>query len=416
MCDLLVVFEDHILIFSDKYIKFPNTGDLDTDWARWVRKAILNSGKQLSGAERWIKDHPNQLFIDHACKQSFPINLPEMAKAKFHRIIVAHGASERCISELGGSGSLMLISTIIGDNHLKKRSDGGIPFAVGQINPDCGFFHILDDTSLNILISTLDTISDFTSYLEKKELLFSNRKSIFAAGEEELLAVYLGDINHKKEHDFIFDEHLDGISIDQGFWERFITSNDRKSQVKANRDSYAWDSLIERFTTHILNGTQYFHYPPEPCHQERILRFLAREPRTRRRLLVRTLFELMKRPATQKWVNLIAPSNSGDPYYIFLILPRLGKILEIDYREIRMNLLYSYCLVLKKEFTEAQDIIGIATEPGNEELRSEDLVFYDARNWTVEIENEAIRLQQELGLLNKMQKFKSQENEYPNEK
>ncbi len=44
VCDLLVVFENHILIFSDKHCKFPNTGNLYLDWSRWVRKAVLESG------------------------------------------------------------------------------------------------------------------------------------------------------------------------------------------------------------------------------------------------------------------------------------------------------------------------------------------------------------------------------------
>ena len=32
LCDLLVVFEDHIIIFSDKDIAFPDSGELWKDW------------------------------------------------------------------------------------------------------------------------------------------------------------------------------------------------------------------------------------------------------------------------------------------------------------------------------------------------------------------------------------------------
>jgi hypothetical protein len=34
LCDLLVVFEDDIILFSDKDCKFPCTGDTDVDWRR----------------------------------------------------------------------------------------------------------------------------------------------------------------------------------------------------------------------------------------------------------------------------------------------------------------------------------------------------------------------------------------------
>src|SRR5215208_590824 len=38
ICDLLVVFEDHVITFSDKDCSFPNSGDLDRDWSRWFRR------------------------------------------------------------------------------------------------------------------------------------------------------------------------------------------------------------------------------------------------------------------------------------------------------------------------------------------------------------------------------------------
>ena len=54
VCDLLVVFQDHVLIFSDKACAFPDTGHLALDWSRWFRKAILKSAAQVWGAECWI--------------------------------------------------------------------------------------------------------------------------------------------------------------------------------------------------------------------------------------------------------------------------------------------------------------------------------------------------------------------------
>ena len=40
MCDLLVVFELDIFVFSDKHCALPDTGDLRKDWARWFRRAV----------------------------------------------------------------------------------------------------------------------------------------------------------------------------------------------------------------------------------------------------------------------------------------------------------------------------------------------------------------------------------------
>ena len=428
VCDLLVVFENHVLIFSDKNVIFPDTGNLDLDWSRWVRKAVLKSGEQLYGAERWIKDHPDRLFIDRNCKQPFPIDLPEMSMARFHRIIVAHGASERCQRELGGSGSLMLFSSIIGSDHLLKISEGGMPFAVGQLDPTRGFVHIYDDTTLQILLTTLDTIHDFASYLDKKERLFERMLSVGAAGEEELLAFYLGKLNDEGEHDFILDDdingrcstdEINGLVLEEGFWEEFSQSSERKSQLAANRISYAWDALIEHFSTHILNDTQYIKDPLGARNQEKTVRFLARESRTRRRLLAKALLDLMENsPTSYNAVRVMMPSKVGDPYFVFLLVPHLQGKPETEYREVRRNLLASYCMVVKHDYPDAQAIVGIATEPGTDPdtYRSEDAIYFDARDWTEEMEAEALCLKNELGLLTNTRKFASREYEYPTPK
>jgi predicted RNase H-like HicB family nuclease len=40
LSDLLVVFGDDILIFSDKSCAFPQTGDVHLDWSRWFRVGV----------------------------------------------------------------------------------------------------------------------------------------------------------------------------------------------------------------------------------------------------------------------------------------------------------------------------------------------------------------------------------------
>ena len=96
LCDLLVVFENHIIIFSDKDCRFDDAGDLQVAWARWFKKAIQNSARQVWGAERWIRQFPNRLFLDRRCTVPFPISLPDPGKTIVHRIVVAHDASRAC--------------------------------------------------------------------------------------------------------------------------------------------------------------------------------------------------------------------------------------------------------------------------------------------------------------------------------
>ena len=291
VCDLLVVFENHILIFSDKDCVYPDGEDEELNWRRWYRRAVQKSAEQIWGAERWIKSNPQRLFIDAACTQPFPYPLPDMPSAIFHRIIVAHGASEKCSAILGGSGSLMMDSTLIG----APENGRARPFTIGQVDPSRGFVHVFDDTTLGIVMGTLDTITDFVQYLTKKEQFMTGGTAVFAAGEEELLAFYLKDINADGDHDFIVPPDINGLAIQEGLWDEFIQSREYKAQQKANRISYVWDGLIEQFNTHILGGTQYYTSPPGIEYSERNIRFLAREPRTRRRFLAQSLVDLIEK-------------------------------------------------------------------------------------------------------------------------
>jgi hypothetical protein len=77
MCDLLVVCGDDILIFSDKSIGWQADKTVDLAWKRWFKKAIQESANQIRGATRWIDQFPDRIFLDKACQQRLPLNLPQ---------------------------------------------------------------------------------------------------------------------------------------------------------------------------------------------------------------------------------------------------------------------------------------------------------------------------------------------------
>lgn len=412
ICDLLVVFGNDVIVFSDKRCSFPSTSNIELDWRRWFRRAVLDSAKQAWGAERWIRANPTRVFLDKSCTQEFPFPLPHASDARFHLVIVAHDLSERCHEVFGGSGTLMIQSQIRG---IAAHS---VPFVVGDLEPKKTFAHVLDDVSLELVLGTLDTISDFTAYLKKKEALLRSTTTIFAAGEEELLAVYLQKLNGDGDHDFIFPGETSNarrIIIPEGHWEDFQRSPARHAQVEANAISYMWDRLIERFNYYALRGEQYYSDPEGLVSTEIILRFLAREPRTRRRMLSQLLMEMLqKTPKHIRMTRVVLPSNPGDPHYVFLLLPVNEAHSHEDNRAIRRAFLGACCKILKLRFPNAQDIVGIATESGRSNAnRSEDAIYLDAREWTKEAENEAHELQSRLRIFVELREWRSVEHEYP---
>jgi hypothetical protein len=416
VCDLLVVFENNIIIFSDKYCEFPDTGDLTVDWCRWFNKAILKSANQVWGAERWIRQYPNNLFIDKDCRKPFPYPLPNMANANFHRIVVAHGSAMRCSKELGGNGSLMINPSIIGEDHYNLKSGKVTPFTIGRLSENKGFVHVLDDFNLDIVLQTVDTITDFTSYLEKKQIFFESGKLGGASGEEDLLGAYFSKLNSKGEHDFKYPSKADLIILEEGFWGIFQTHPNRLSQLEADRVSYVWDNLIDKFSVNILGGTLYNPSHTKISDHEIGLRILAREPRTRRRMLARSLIQVLERAEHEiRSARVVAGVDSGEPYYIFLSLDNKNYSTIDKYRNVRRNLLESYCLAAKVKFPNAEQIIGIATEPISHKNRSEDLIYIDARHWTKNDQEEAENIRDEFNLLVNTKMFQKIENEFPRE-
>jgi len=415
LCDMMVVFDDHVLIFSDKHCSFPDSGKMELDWRRWYKRAIQSSADQAWGAERWLREHPDRVYLDRACTQQFPLPIPSNESSRYHLIVVANGSEDRCKAKFcGGTGSLMFNSSLGQQGNADKLSS--TPFTVGDLDPSRTFVHILTESTLDILLQTLDTISDFVSYLERKENLIRSKTQVFVPGEEDLLAYYLMHMNENNMHDFVFGRELSGIFLDEGFWKDFCSRPERKEQLRQDSISYIWDGLIERFAHHALNATQYYTNCTELSDTEIGLRFMAREPRFARRLIAKGLKDLYTNtPEGMRRTRYYKPLSDNGPFYVFLSLPRPDFIPTYEqYREARLSFLEACCKVVKYKFPEALDIVGIASEPVRPNFgSSEDLVYLDARVWSDELNSEAARLHQDLGIFASATTHNVHEQEYP---
>jgi hypothetical protein len=398
IADLVVVFDNDVVLFSDKDCAFGNTGKLHVDWPRWYRKAVEKAAKQLWGAERQLRANPANIFLDPSCQTPLPVRLPAPEQLRIHRVVVAHGASERCAKELGGSGSLVIAPDIVGDEH----TTGNNPFAIGMISDSKPFVHVLDDTSLLLLMHYLDTVSDFVGYLRKKEALVLSGRLGVAMGEEALLGQYVGDLNAHGEHDFVLPSGNDKIALREDRWHNFLKSPELQSKLDADRISYMWDALIEDFAGHFSAGTSHFisEFDAPADDFEKVLRFFARENRTRRRLLSESIRDMLaSTPPTERRIRVIPPSMPGDPYWLFLLFPfphHLPHAMTYEhYRAVRRRHLEDCMSVLKLKFADALDIVGFATESGRLEVDhgSEDAGYLDARDWTPEREADAREVQ-----------------------
>ena len=419
LCDLLVVFDKHLIIFSDKSCVFPDSGNIDIGWSRWYRRSIQGSAKQIAGAERWLRDFPNLIFLDEQCQQPFPFKLQPWNQFTVHRIVVALNAADRCRKEIGGTGSLLIDPNIVGEDHIKRAEENYQPFSVGWIDPKLGYVHVLDDITLEILLTGLDTVTDFVDYLDKKVAYITSGKLHWAPGEEDLLAIYLNNINEVGKHDFPKLEPNQRLVVDEGSWSTLCASSSYQAKCLADEDSIIWDSIIEEFSKHVFDATLLTDGSSDIQDYELALRIMAKECRVARRILGREILQKIQR-VKHNYIGSISmqsPSQS-EIGYAYILYPFEVSMDHDLYREFRKLYLQEYCIVYGFMHKDIKKIIGIATETGfGNQGRSHDLIYFEPRDWTTEQELNAKEIQEKRGLFieGKVIKRESVVAEYPSQ-
>jgi hypothetical protein len=413
VCDLVVVFGDHVILFSDKEDSVSESGKPQVDWKRWYRKAVEKSASQLWGAERWFRDFQERLFLDRACHRPFPIQLPVPSRIKFHRIAVARGATERCRKFYGGgSGTLPFYAGWL-VRALMEQGKEVPPFVITDVDPARGFVHVFDDIALDIVISTLDTPQDFVNYLIRRERFLRSRLIQSTTGEEELLAFYMHSWSPDGDLDFSVPQvgavgpysMPRSVILAEGGWAELISSPTWRALQVWREVSYFWDNFIEFFTQHAMMGTLYKVDDPSLRHQETLLRFLASEPRYRRRELSAALLGQIARAATNQVLDrsarIMLPPDVDHPVYLFVVVGSDHGEPEDQYRERRRVLLKMYCIAARHLNSDYKHFVGIGFEPRDVDDgdRTYDLVYLDATVWTKEMAEHAAHVQRELGLL-----------------
>jgi hypothetical protein len=302
LCDLLVVCGDHIIIFSIKDIAWYKNKDITVAWPRWYNRAIKKSATQIRRAERWITQFPDRIFLDSGCTQRLPLPIAPPATRKVYGIIVALGAHEACSNYFGGdSGSFIIAPQLVGDTHTDPEASRYWPFAIGDIDPEGSFIHVVNDITMDVVLRELDTITDLTDYLDRKTAFIRSGHLGTAAGEEELLAYYLSHLDTDKKHGFVHPDNRpwqpnENITLEQGLYARMIKNPQYIRKNEADRNSYLWDRLIEVFTEHMLAGTTIVPNgsPFEISKYELGVRYMAMEPRLFRRVLSEGILGLLE--------------------------------------------------------------------------------------------------------------------------
>ncbi len=347
LCDLLVVCDPDIIIFSVKEVAIKDTGDISTDSERWHRKAVEKSVDQIYGAERILGLMDEVVLADGITK----VKLPDKSKRRIHRVAVAFGAQNK------------------------------LPFSYGDFGK--GFVHTFDEIALPIFLNELDTISDFVEYLLALEDFFKNRRRVLNAGPEDTLALYL-------QSGFNIPEEADLISIDPEMWTDYRKSEEYITERELNKKSYLWDKIIETLTK--SHDDNILLQSISRDNLEVSIRQMNRESRYSRRVFSNMLMEVWGDGVNKSSIKArLAKTNiPGSQTYVFL---KRGDDREQSKKELGLR-----CFVARYLCSDCNSVIGIACNPiVKGEGYSFDVVYINIDNWTDEMSVNAEEMINEFG-------------------
>lgn len=385
LCDLLAVFGEYVFIFFDRENVLPETPEKDPDvlWDRWKRNVIDRQVKTAHGAERYIRSG-KPIFLDGKRSKPFPIAI-DRAQAIVHKVVVAHGAKEACerVSSQNVYGSLAI-------SYSETIGGATQPFHVeiDRRNP----VHILDSHNLPIVLTELDTVTDFATYLDEKVKAIAKFDALTYCGEEDLLAHYLVNYDSKTKRHFIGPKpehgHINGVMIGEGEWHDFIKTELYKNTKREDRISYFWDQLIQRTCQNALDGT--LGGNANLFGGQSAIFEMVKEPRFMRRGLAERMLSAAERfpdhrsQLTRQVTYL--PSLQPNVGYVLLQL-RVPDALkaEADYREKRQTLLEIACAAAKNKFPNLVRVIGIGIDaPKFSKDVAEDFILMPCDTWPEE--------------------------------
>lgn len=379
LVDLMVVFRDDVLLFSDKSCAYPDTGDADLDWRRWFSRAIGKSAHQVRQAERWLRTQPGSIYLESKAQERLPIALPQLSQMRVHRICVATGAAARCRRETG-QPMLGLDMTI---------TDDEAPLRIGMVTEAGGFLHVFDADALALVLTELDTVSDFVAYLNAKVALVETGRFKGAPTEADLLAYYL-------HHGRSFPPPAEDFVLQPNLWKQVEAQPAFREGRRLNQLHQTWDRLIEYVTGQFLGGQLEFGNEMDMGDYERIVRIMAGESRFYRRILSQSIEERAVR-AAQGWIGSMLPTEHANILYVLLMGPGAPQAEYAAYREHRSRELMLRCHAAKAAKPVVRYVVGIGLDAAEQKGSSEDLVYLDTAEWTDADLERANRMRVDLG-------------------
>lgn len=179
LCDCLIVFENDIIIISDKSYGYNKkaTTSIYKKWANFCN-GLSKSKRQLEDAMIYIKSNPEFVYTDNNCQNKAFLNIEIDDKTKFHLISTVSNWTNLIKEHLNNDGSMFLNTNVdFISKGETKRQERNI-FSLQNIPEGTSFYHMFDEVNFEKIVKCINTPSDIISYLNYREKFIKGKIEI----------------------------------------------------------------------------------------------------------------------------------------------------------------------------------------------------------------------------------------------
>jgi len=251
---------------------------------------------------------------------------------------------------------------------------------VGDGNRAKSFVHVIDELSIQLLLTELDTPMDFLHYLNAKEAAVRKGGLIGAGGEEDILAFYFqesspdgyGSLNVE------LNGH-DSWYIPEHEWRHYIESEDYYFRLSLRQRGQNWKNWIADFSDSIIDGNVgEFHDSPLLTHATVLERCASENTLSRAYLTDYYLEKYNEVPTKMRSARAVLSACYVDRGYIFLFFPWHKRYSGQDeYRSERFAYMQLYGLVARLKFPQMKEILVIGSTTRGMKGSSEAILAID---------------------------------------
>lgn len=365
LSDFVIPFGNDIVIISDKASDFDDGGDIELAWARWYRKTIGDSLRQLRTAKQRVERAADEVFVDRKALKPLPFALASPRDRRFHLVGIARSRIDPTLSSPNWPG---LVYTNV---------PSGKPFEIGPLRAAGEAVHLFDGPTIDLLLSELDTAHDFIAYLRGRGAAMAKAES-YRVDERDLLAA---SVENWGQGNGLTPQVPELAIVPSGGWEQYARSDRRARSILLNRPSRSFDRIISIHDQEYSDG-RVVHGDRDYGRHEFAMRLLASESRFARRMLAVEIEEIVNEPSSKFMAATMVSPSTTDLRYVFLAYPAPPENVSLQMAEAYIgDKLEKYVCVARGIFTQSL-IMGIAIPKVNVDDTATYFRLLDGSDWS----------------------------------